>query len=65
MKAKWESYKTALQREEGRTATDDEIVGAFLLGVPLWQADLMLRAYLKHPLDIQADDEEIPPDSSR
>jgi hypothetical protein len=47
VKAQWDQYKAALQREEGRAATDDDMVGAFLNGVPLWQADLMLRAYLR------------------
>lgn len=56
VKSRWDEYKAALKREEGRSATDDEIVGALLEGVPLWQADLMLRTYLRHSADEPVDD---------
>lgn len=38
-------YKTALQRELGRRATQSEILSALLMGTPLWQANAMLDAY--------------------
>jgi hypothetical protein len=41
-------YRAALQAQQGRGATQGELVGAFLRGVPLWQADLMVRAYMTH-----------------
>ena len=47
VKEHWASYKLALKAQEGRSATDDELIGAFLEGVPLWQADLMVGAYLR------------------
>ncbi len=37
----------ALSAVEGRFATQDQLIGALLAGVPLWQADLMLRTYIK------------------
>jgi hypothetical protein len=51
--------KAELQRIEGRRATHDEIIGALVAGVPLWQADLMLRTYTKQHIDSKdAVDEE-------
>jgi hypothetical protein len=47
VKDRWDAYKKDLQGREGRSATDDEMVGAFLHSVPLWQADLMIGAYLR------------------
>jgi hypothetical protein len=39
-----------LRATEGRYATQDQLIAALLEGVPLWQADLMLRTYIKqHP----------------
>ncbi len=37
----------ALEAQEGRTATQEQLIRALLEGVPLWQADLMLRAYTR------------------
>jgi hypothetical protein len=37
----------ALATLEGRSATQSDLIGALLEGVPVWQADLMLRAYIK------------------
>jgi hypothetical protein len=60
VKAEWSRYKTALEREEGRSVTDDRLVGAFLRGVPLWQADQMVRAYNRHPFGEQVDVDDEP-----
>lgn len=37
----------ALRREYGRAASQSEVIGALLQGTPLWQADLMVAAYLR------------------
>lgn len=37
----------ALARQEGRSTTQDQLIRALLEGVPLWQADLMLRSYTR------------------
>jgi hypothetical protein len=55
VKEHWATYKLALKAREGRAATDDELIGAFLDGVPLWQANLMVGAYLRSGQN--ADDE--------
>ena len=41
-------YLSDLMAQQGRSATRGQLVGALLDGVPLWQADLMLRAYIMH-----------------
>lgn len=38
-------YKSELYRVLKRRATQAEILGAMLNGVPLWQADAMIQAY--------------------
>lgn len=38
-------YQGALHKEIGRRATQAEIIGALLSGVPLWQVNAMLDAY--------------------
>jgi hypothetical protein len=53
VKKEWDDWKTALEQEEGRSATDSEIIGALVKGVPLWQADLMVRTYIRHASDTQ------------
>lgn len=61
VKRRWDAYKAALESTEGRRATDDDIVGAFLEGVPLWQANLMIGTYIRGhdiPLDDIAHGEE-------
>lgn len=45
VKAQLLEYQTALQSQIGRRATQPEIIGALLSGVPLWQAEAMLAAY--------------------
>lgn len=37
----------ALKAEEGRSVTQEELIRAVLEGVPLWQVDLMVRAYTR------------------
>lgn len=44
----------ALERQEGRSATHEQLIGALLEGVPLWQTELMLRAYIKHAASSQS-----------
>jgi hypothetical protein len=39
------AYRKALRRDCGRKGSTDEILGALLAGVPLWQAAFMLDAY--------------------
>lgn len=41
---------------EGRSATHSQLIGALLAGVPLWQADLMLRAYIRQTADSEPPD---------
>lgn len=45
------SYQAAMEREAGVTATQEQLIGALLHGVPTWQADHMLRAYTRHTAD--------------
>ena len=42
------AYQAALQRDLNRRASQGEIIGALLWGVPLWQADAILSAYRPH-----------------
>jgi hypothetical protein len=55
---KLNEFIAALRQAEGRAATQDQLVGALLDGVPLWQADLMLRSYIKQAEDMQDADED-------
>jgi hypothetical protein len=52
-------YQTALHRDLNRRASNGEIIGALLSGVPLWQADAMLGAYKPQgkSIDIQGEDD--------
>ena len=45
VKSQLQDYETALQRDFNRRANASELLGAFLVGVPLWQAEAMLRAH--------------------
>jgi hypothetical protein len=48
------AYRIALLEQMNRRATQSEIIGALLWGVPLWQADVMLG---KHSTQGQPRDE--------
>jgi hypothetical protein len=41
---------------EGRSATQDQLIGALLAGVPLWQAEIMLRTYIRQATSVREDD---------
>jgi hypothetical protein len=45
VKSKLKDYEARLQTELGRQTNSSDLLSAFLDGVPLWQADLMLGAY--------------------
>ena len=48
----------ALAAQEGRTvARQDQLVGALLAGVPLWQAALMLDSYVRQTSNRESSDE--------
>lgn len=64
VKKEWDDWKMSLEREEGRAATDSQIIGALVQGVPLWQADLMVRAHIRHTPDTQGDDRDTEEDPS-
>jgi hypothetical protein len=36
-----------LEAEQGRVAKQEQLIGALLLGVPTWQAALMLDSYIR------------------
>lgn len=54
------TYISALTKETGRSATHDQLIGGFLLGVPAWQADLMIAAYNART-SVELDEGEEPP----
>lgn len=41
-------YRRRLRLYQGRSASNDQLLGALLEGVPLWQADLMVGAYVAY-----------------
>lgn len=43
--SKLNAYRQALLKRRGRRATQADIIGALIEGVPLWQAELMLESY--------------------
>jgi hypothetical protein len=45
VKKRYNDYKSELRQRFNRSATDSDLVGAFLDGVPAWQAEAMLAAY--------------------
>jgi len=47
--AKLNAYLEALESEKSRTASQAQLIGALLDGVPLWQADLMVGSYRPPP----------------
>lgn len=47
-----------LERTEGRAvAKQEQLIGALLMGVPAWQAALMLDSYVRQTSDRQATEE--------
>lgn len=46
---------TRLEKQEGRSATHEQLIRALLDGVPLWQLELMVCAYVKQAAARQAD----------
>lgn len=45
VKAALNEYKSALQSGFSRRTSTSDLIGALLVGVPLWQAEAMLQAY--------------------
>lgn len=49
---------SALEAVEGRiVAKQDQLIGALLAGVPLWQAALMLDSYVRQTSNRESSDE--------
>jgi len=45
------AYLEALESQKSRKASQSQLIGALLDGVPLWQADIMIGSYRPPPSD--------------